>query len=359
LKTLSQLLGYVSLTGVITEVKTGIPDNLPPAFHRVGQRVIGDSGRYTVVRGTRKVARQAMYGSPARNRELRGLKVKDVKLIHSFESITINPLHLQALRNYDNYDVQALGVQELDRQTAEFRALFDNHRLAAVYSMLSLGHIYYDNEGNLLPSSSGAAIDVDFELSANNQNQLNGIITASWALANTNIPAQIIALRQRAAQLTGYPLKYAFYGANVPTYLTQNSYVLDYLSRNPVMGAKFLETAEIPDGLFGLTWVPVYTAFYEDDSGTNRSFFSADTVVFTPDINADVYDLIEGSYLVPSSFDAAADMAAALSRLKMVYGKFGYAVPSHNPPTATMYMGDTVLPVWKVPDSVYVADVTP
>jgi hypothetical protein len=359
LKTLSQLLGYVSLTGVITEVKKGIPDNLPPAFHRVGQRVIGDSGRYTVVRGTRKVARQAMYGSPARNRELRGLKVKDVKLIHSFESITINPLHLQALRNYDNYDVQALGVQELDRQTAEFRALFDNHRLAAVYSMLSLGHIYYDNEGNLLPSSSGAAIDVDFELSANNQNQLNGIITASWALANTNIPAQIIALRQRAAQLTGYPLKYAFYGANVPTYLTQNSYVLDYLSRNPVMGAKFLETAEIPDGLFGLTWVPVYTSYFEDADGTLRSFFNADSITFTPDITPEVYELLEGSYMVPTTFDAAANLVSALNSLKTVWGMGSYAVPEHNPLSATQFAFDTFLPTWRVPDAIFVADTTP
>lgn len=358
-KSLNQLLGYVPLTGVIQKVKTGIPDLLPPAFARVTKRVVGNAGRYYQRTGTRAVAKRAEYGSPARRRQLKGLEVRDVKLAHFFEEIMLDPLLLQTLRNMENYEMQQMGQQEVDYQVAEFATYFDNIRLAMVYAMLSLGHIYFDGEGNLLPSSSGATLDVDFGMSANNLNQLNGIITASWANANTDIPAQLRALRTRATQLTGYPLKYAFYGVNVPTYLTQNNYVLDYLARTPKMAQAFLDTAEVPDGLFGFTWVPVYTAFYEDNDGTNRTFFGGDVVSFTPEINADVYDLIEGSYLVPSSFDAAANMAAALARLKSVYGKFGYAVPSHNPPTAVMYMGDTVLPVWKNPDTVFVADVTP
>ena len=85
--------------------------------------------------------------------------------------------------------------------------------------------------------------------------------------------------------MTGYPLKYAFYGLNVPSYMTQNNYVIDYLARNPKFAQKFLEQAEIPDGLFGFTWVPVYTAFYEDASNTNQTFFSSDAVIFTPEID--------------------------------------------------------------------------
>lgn len=362
-KTLLQILGYTSLTGVIKKIQTGIPDNLPSSFHKVGQKVIGDSGRYMATRGTRQTARRSEYGSPARNRALKDLASQDIKLIHTFESITLNPLILQQLRNYDNYDVQRLGEQEVDRQSMEFRKYFDNLRISCMYSMLSLGAIYFDSEGNLLPSSSGALAlgsgSYDYNISANNKNQLNGIIDASWANNNTDIPAQLRNLRIRSAQLTGYPLKYAFYGLNIPSYLTQNNYVLDYLSRNPVFAQKFLDAAEIPDGLFGFTWVPVYTSFFEDSANTNQTFFGSDTVVFTPEINSDVYELIEGSMFVPGSFQPASNVAAALSSAKQVWGMASYAKLIDDPITAKMYYFDTFAPAWKVEDALFIGDVTP
>lgn len=358
-KSLESILGYVSLTGVIKAVQTGIPDNLPKAFHTTKKDVVGDAGRYTVITGTRKTARQAMYGSAARRRELKDVASKDVKLIHTFESIQMDPLVLQRLRNYDSYDLQQLGVQEVDRQQSEFRVYFDNLRLSAMYSMLALGHIYFDSNGNLLPTSSGNAIDVDFQIPANNQNQLNGIISASWASANTDIPAQLRELKVRAAQLTGYPLKYAFYGANIPSYLTNNNYVLDYLSRNVNMAQRFLDQAELPEGLFGLQWVPVYTSFFEDADGTNQTIFGDDAVIFTPEIDATVYELMEGTYGVPTSFNAVADLAGALASIKQVRGMFSYALPIHNPLGVEMYSGDTFLPAWKVPNAIFQADTTP
>lgn len=358
-KTIEQLLGYVYLTGVIQRIKSGIPDFLPAPFASIKKQVLGNSGRYTRTFGTRRLATRAEYGAAARKRALLGVEVQDVKLIHTFEHIEMDPLTLQTLRAYDNYDVQKMGIDEVNRQQAEFKQVFDNLRLSLTYSMLSLGAIYFDSDGNLLPTSSGAQVTVDYGVSANNQNQLNGIITASWANANTDIPSQLRNLKNRSLQLTGYPLKYAFYGVNIPSYMTQNNYVLDYLSRNPNTAQKFLDQAELPDGLFGYTWVPVHGAFFEDSSGTNQTFFGGDKVVFTPEITQDVYELLEGSYQVPSSFNAVSNMSAALGSLKLVHGQFSYAVPIHNPPTAQMFFGDTVLPVWKVPNAIFQADVTP
>lgn len=358
-KTIEQLLGYVYLTGMIQRIKTGIPDYLPAAFQNIKKQVLGNSGRYTQTFGTRKVARRAEYGAAAVKQTLLGVEIKDVKLLHAFEHIEMDPLTLQTLRAYDSYDVQKMGIDEVNRQQAEFKQRFDNLRLATTYSMLSLGAIHFSAAGNLLPSSSGAQVTVDFAIPANNQSQLNGIITASWANANTDIPSHLRSLKVRAQQLTGYPVKYAFYGKNIPSYLTQNNYVLDYLSRNPPVAQKFLDQAELPDNLFGYTWVPVYSAFFEDADGTNQTFFGDDKVVFTPEINSDVYELIEGSYQVPSSFNAVSNMSSALGTLKTVHGQFSYAVPIHNPPTAQMFYGDTYLPVWKIPDTMFIADVTP
>lgn len=358
-KTLSQLLGYMPLTGLIKAVSTGIPNVLPPAFWSNPKKTLGNVGRYTVVRGTRATAKQTTYGSQARQRELRDLDIKDVKLLHTYEFIKMDLLLLQMLRNYDNYDVQNMGMQEVDRQQAEFRAYFDNLRLAAVYSMLSLGHVYFDREGNLLPSSSTNVLDIDYQIDANHMNQLNGIIASTWATSSNDIPLQLRNLRIQAAKDTGYPLKYAFYGVNIPSYLTKNDYVKDYLSRNPAFAQKYLEQAEIPDGLFGFTWVPVYTSFFEDQNGTNQSFFGADAVVFTPEINPLVYELMEGTFQVPTTFNATNDLAGAIDTCRAVQGMFSYGIPCHNPPTVEMFYGDTFLPIWKVPGAIYIADVTP
>jgi hypothetical protein len=358
-KTLEQILGYVYLTGVIQRIQSGIPDVLPSAFNTVKKQILGNQGRYTQTFGTRKTSRRVEYGAPAVAQALLGIESKDVKLLHTLEMITMDPLLLQMLRSYDSYDLQKMGIDELNRQQLEFKQRFDNLRLSTVYSMLSNGAIYFDRLGNLLPTSSGAYVTVDYGINANNKNQLNGIISASWANANTDIPSQLRALKLRAAQLTGYPLKYAFYGKNIPSYLTQNNYVLDYLARNPPVAQKFLDQAELPDNLFGYTWVPVYTAFFEDADGTNQTFFGDDKVVFCPEVNTVTYELMEGSYQVPSSFNATQNMASALGSMKTVHGQFSYGVPVHNPPTVQMFFGDTFLPIWKIPDALFTADVTP
>jgi hypothetical protein len=356
-KSLSQILGYVTLTGTIQATTRGIPNPFPESFMTKTQDVVGNKGKYTRFTGQRKVARLNKYGGPAHKRNLMPVGEVDIKLLHSFENISLDPLLMKALRSYDSYE-QDRGIREVGRQIAELGQLYQNLRIATTAQVLGNGSLYWDGDGNLLPSSSGAIETHSFQVNANNQNQLNGIITASWALPATDIPLQLRNLKKRAAQLTGYPLKYAFYGENIPTYLTQNDYVLDYLSRNPSVNPEFLQSAEMGD-LFGLTWVPVYTAFFEDQSDTNQAIWGADKVVFTPEVSADWWEVIEGSYEVPKTIDIIANADSAMGSMDTVYGMFSYAKAEHNPPTMGVYMGDTQIPVLKVPDAIFQADVTP
>ena len=354
-------MGYTALTGLIQATTSGIPNPLPEKFMSTTRDVIGDAGRYTRVTGQRRTARLGKYGASALRRELKDVGSVDVKLMHTFEEQPIPPLVMQALRNYENYEVQKMGMQEVARQVKEFTQLFVNLRIATIMQVLANGILYFDGSGNLLPSSSGAVETISFQMNANNQNQLNGIIAASWATASTNIPLHLRNLKKRAAQLTGYELKYAFYGVNLPTYFTTNDYVLDYLSRNPTWSNKYLESehGEIPDGLFGLTWIPVYNSFFEDSTGTNQEIVGVDKVIFTPDVSSDWWEVMQGSYLVPTSINITTDAGAAMNSLKQVYGMFGYGLAGHNPVTVNTFYGDTFLPVIRNPDVVFQADVTP
>lgn len=360
---LEQILGYVNLLGLIERIKRGVPQPLPDAFLNTIKPTIGDSGKYTRVFGTRTTARRVEYGSPSIRRQLKGVEDVPVKLLHTYEHIDLNPLVLRQLRAYEKYE-RDMGKQEVARQTKEFVQNFINLRTMSWQHVLSRGAIYFDESGNLLPSSSGAAVTVDYAVPANNKNQLNGLIDQSWADNSTNIPAQIAALQERSAQDTGYEIECAFYGRNVPSYLSQNDYVAEYNARNKEVQEEFLFGngkklgGSIPQGYLGIKhWIPVNTGFYEDASGTNQTAFGENQVSFTPAPSEEWHELIEGTYEVPTTINIQTDAAAALGSLKTTQGMFAYSQLITDPITIRMFHGDTFLPVLKVPGCVYLATV--
>lgn len=357
-KTLMDILGARNLVGVIQAVKGGVPsDVLPPAFMRVSRKVEGDYCTYTKVESTRKTARMVMYGSPSRNRDLKGVSEVPIKLVHTAEHIIHKPTTLMNLKNLDNEAKQKLGRMEITRQSNEFKILFQNLRMSAVYAALSSGYIYFDEDGNLLPNSTGAMVTIDFGVPAGNKNQLGGVIAATWDAAGTDIHKQIVALKKAARKATGYPLKYAFYGDDCLDYFLTNTKLKEIINRNSQYQKDFSQN-EITDGFLGLNWIPAYEAFFQDAAGTNQDFWSADKIVFTPEPSPDWWEYIEGSYPVPTNLgNVHSDGVAAIGNVLEVNGMFNYAILLEDPVTVKQVAGDTFLPVLKVPKSIYIADV--
>jgi hypothetical protein len=361
-KAVEELLSYTALGRVITSVRRGIPDPLPPEFRgKAGgtrQEYRGNGVRSVVVKGTRRTAQRTEYGSPAVRRAQLPIEAKEFKMLHSFHELQpFDWLLLEKLRSYTEYE-QRGAAQEVTRQMEGFADLFENLEVASVLHAIVKGHIYFDANGNLLPTSSGNTLDVNYGIPANNQNQLNGIIAASWATAGTDIAGDIREIKKRALQETGYQLKYAFYGSNIPGYLYSNTQMKEFLVRTPDWQTKYSSTNEI--GMFlDLIWVPIWMAFYEDSAGTVQDVAIADNVVFTPEPTVDWYEWMVGSYGVPKNFNPSMSAAAALGDIQEVYGRFAYAVPDHNPPCVRPYAGNTWLPAIKVPEVVYIADVVP
>jgi hypothetical protein len=358
---LETLLGHVYLSGMVEDVKTGIPQVVPDAFWSVTTTADKDSGRYTRMSGSRKTLPRIAYGATPPRVDLEPIGVFDVKLATVGGHIAMDPKDYMALREWTAYAKQNRGKAEIERQVQQFAVKRDNTRVAMVHSMLSKGAIYFDSAGNLLPSSSGASLTIDYGISANNQNQLNSIITASWATTSTNIPLQLENLHERAAQLTGYEVTHAFYGAKIPGYLSSNDYAKEWLVRNQQMRDQWLNSpSTIPDGLFGIKkWIPVNRAFFVDQDGSTQTWFGDDAITFTPDIGMDVYEWMKGTYLVPTSFQPTDSMQSAMASYAERVGDWGYAVPTANRLSAELHMGMVGLPVWKVPDAIFIADATP
>lgn len=364
-KTLQQVLGGRNLSGVIQGIKTGVPRMLPPALYGLIRKVEGDYATYRKVNGTRKMARVVQYGSPSRARTMTGVSEIPVKLLHTLENIQFKPHVLVNLESSDGQR-QRLGESEVLRETQEFNMLFDNLRASALVSAFSLataGKIHFDSEGNLLPTSSGAAFSVDYSIPAGNQNQLDvfgagAIISASWATSTTDIIGHIEALKAAAVKKTGYPLMHALYGKNILKYLLGND-LAKALINNHWQQAATASRGLIPQGFCDLQWWPVQQAFMEAEDGTQTDWFGADHITFMPDPDPTWFETLEGSYPVPTTVDITAGASEALASVNMVNGKFAYGQITTDPVGLKEIAGDTFLPVIKVPGAVFLADVTP
>lgn len=362
-QTLDQIIGGQNLTGVIQGTTTGVPNVFPAGFYQVEKTVDGDTGEYVRVEGTRATARIAAYGSPSQQREMKNISKVPVKLIHTIESIYFRPSVLVNLTEYNSPGKQQLGIVEVTRQTREFRRLFDNLRVAALTQMLFSGQIYFDGAGNLLPSSTGAKVTINYGVPSGNQGQLdvfatgNPILDASWDQATTNIATQVQNLRKASRKLTGYGLAHAFYGENVLDYLLNNAKVKELINRNVVLNEAAAQS-DIPSPLFGLNWHPAYEAFFEDANGNNQDLVGPDQVLFTPEPSTDWIGWLEGTYPVPTTVgQVSADAISATGNVRTVAGMFSYGQVVADPVTVKQVAGDTFLPVLKVPKAIFVATV--
>lgn len=357
----SDLLTYRPLMRPIETVKTGIPNVLPPEFFSVKEDVLGHQAEVVELPGTRRVARVAPYGSPPKQIEHVPLSNRTITLLHTIEELGFRDELFRILRNWDQYvPMQARARDEIVRQGVAFVSRQDSLEVATLTSFLgNQGVAWFDGDGNILPSSSGAKLTVDQGIPANNKNQLNGIIAASWATATTNIVQHVTNVKNEAIQLTGYPLKYAFYGKNIPGYFAANDYIKTMWQFNQAYSNNWLTTGRMPPEMLELTWLPAYSAFFEDQTGTRQQLFPADGVTFTPEINLDTYTMYRGSYPVPTTFGPMADAEAALRSFTEVYGRFRYAYVKVNPSGIVDCMGNTFSPRFKVPAAYFCADVTP
>lgn len=357
-KSLNEVLGYKALTGVIQDTRGGVPvEWLLPAFLTMTRPVKGASASYTKISSSRKTARAVHRGSPSKARDLTGVSEVPVNLWHSYEHHIHRNEVFDAIRNYDNPEAQAMGQAEIDRKTREHRQIFDNTRVSMIASIFRYGIIYFDADGDLLHSSSNAVLSIDFGVPAANKNQLGGVIATKWSDVAANIIQQIKALKVTALKTSGYPLKYAFYGSSIIDWLMKNTALKAYIGGNSAYDQSFTNL-EIPPGFLGLTWIPIESAFFEDAGGTTRDWFLDETVVFTPTPTPDWWEILEGTFPVPTSLgNVGGDATAMLSNLRDVNGKFSYAKLIDEPPGIKHYMGDTMLPVLKVPTAIYIADV--
>jgi hypothetical protein len=377
------------MLGMIETVKSGVNNPFPEEFFTVGNQVMGDSAVYYKTVGERRVATLSAYGAPPKIGSSSGVTATPVKLMHSYEELPLNVTMFQNLMNYSDFGLQRMGALEVERVVRNFKQKYVNLRIAAMASTLFGGGINFDAAGNLLnptaspvpngtyismqlptnngtaaagvPSNSGTSIDP-----LGTGTAIAGLAAGDWNNSSTSIAQQVTNIRQAAAQLTNTGLMYAFYGRNVPKYITQNTTIQPYLSRSNVIvvngqlpaNQEYIQTGEIPSPTLDLIWRPAYSSFFADQFGAVQQLVGPNEVLFTPAYSPDWLDVVEGSYPVPAYDWSKAyvgettnptSATSIMNPFETKYGLFAYTVPSMKPPTASILVGDTFLVLLKNP----------
>lgn len=354
-KSIQALLGLPALTSIVEETVSGLPQEefLPKEFESITKEIIGNSASAVVTYGQRKTTRLIRYNSAPVGAALEPIATKEWVLFHSSEEIDIDQTNYQRLRQFESWELQKQGLEEIGRQIGLFIAKSKNTQTSTTLMMIMNGLCYFDGSGNLLPTSSGAIESPGIGIEASHQNQCNyngaNLITAPWSMPSTNIPLHCRNIKKAGLQATGQEPKIAMYGVNVPGYMQTNGYMKEYLARYPQMNAKLMNDGEIPDGLLGFTWIPAWKGFYESYDGSNYEIVNGDAVTFMPPVNKRWYELLLGSMLVPTTLDIQMNVDSAMSNSVLKYGRYSYAQLEHKPIRLIVVQGHTWYPAVKNP----------
>jgi hypothetical protein len=360
---LNQILGVRNLSAVLEQVDGGVPnDLLPPALTEPSRTVEGDTGVFLRYEATRQTAQRRPYGSPATQADPQGLAEVLYRLIHTNASIQHEAATLINLRGLNGVDAQRMGEQEIARQTAELKRRFANLRLAAVYSMLANGAIYFDAQGNLLHSDTAATFTIDFGIPAEQTNQIalgpaGANLISDWSTATTNIIAEFRAVRSAFRKRCGLRIANAVHTSKLVEYFLANNTLKLLLEHRPSVQAG-LEAGMIPDGFLGVDkWWSVDEAFSQDADGVDRDFFSANALTLFPAVDPVWYEFVEGTYPVPSGprQESPAEMADPAQGFVKTPGMYSYATVQMNPPGILQIAGDTFLPMLRNPRAMMLA----
>jgi hypothetical protein len=357
---IDEILNYVPLTEPVKTVQPDLPRVLPDEFYNTTKDVLGDRFRRILFTANRQPSVVAPYGSPPRQVQKTAIGSQEVVMLHSIEEISAGPEVLKLFHDYDGYGVQLNAIDELNRQAEDFGTRQANLELAAIHSAWANGKIWFDANGNILPTSAGADIEYDLRVPSGNR----FAFAASWADPAQDIPTMVNNFMTTGIKGKGRKPKYAIYGKGVAGYLARNTAFQAYLARNNTFRDRYVMSGQIAEGVLDLVWIPAQNAHFVDSTNTAQEQFPADQITFAPDLKG-IYEVKRGSFPVPKEFGSLKQGANFGDIIKEimdnpVYGRFRYAYGQAHPiPKINMVQGNTFAPDFLVPDDVYFGDTTP
>lgn len=364
---LASILSVRKQVGIVQETINGIPmDNMPSQlFNLINGDYPGNTATYGRVKGERKVAKNAKYGARGHTANSYQYGEEQVTLLSPKEELAFDANHVRLLlggveENVRRFETHMNNVRE------NFTMKFKNLRIATIQSVLALGTMSFDSDENLLPSTSGAAFTIDFDVPATNQGDVDGIISAPWSTASTDIPTQIKKFINKIFQDTGFRLATALYGDKILSYLAQNDFVANQWGgtggTNPNFSNEILK-GNIPNGFMDIpNWQYFGSAYYEDQNGVQQNWIDDDAIIFIPEVTDAWWEIGQGDTPVPTSFEPSMGDLTGNGLddfFTLEKGMYGYTQLDRESASVKWVHGDCMMPILKNGDVIIQADTTP
>lgn len=276
-------------------------------------------------------------GSSARVVTLGGGTQKRATLHYMFNKTALTDLCLDALREPASAALQNMGRTEVEKIIKRFKMRHSITKEFIIARSLAVGHVYFDALGNPLNDSTGALLDVDLNLPSTNTGNVNGLISALFSTAATDIPAILEDIKDMQIKAGVEEPTEIYFNAYNLKHLRNNTKFQDWAQNNPAVSDTILKGGMI-EGLWGFNWHPV-GGYWKATNGTKYDIFPKTVAVICPKPGSWLR-CTAGSNLVPKDLNVQADAMSALSKTEKAYGEFGYAKLIDDPWRLMVYLGE-------------------
>lgn len=341
------------------DIREGLPNPLGkavPELYQVSRQVMGDKVEWEETTGQRQTSQLTSYGSASKSTQSAATVRRSATMIHSNENLPFDQQILNMLMLTENPMALQAAQQESVRKVRYFVKRFENTRVVSVPLALRQGNIYWDKDGNMLPTSSGSVGSVSYNLPAGNTFTKNSgtFSLGDWSSSSTDIPGAMQNFDALTAQANNYECGVVLYGKNIPGYLFKNDAIGKMIQYNLEANRSALQQGIVPNGFMGKLWVPVSKMYMLNAAGTPTALFGANDVCLLPEVNETWYEYVEGSTLIPTGIATTGQSFEQMKAgVQVAYGQYSYCEMTTDPISIKMIAGDTHLPIIKVPGVVY------
>lgn len=330
---LQEMLDYVTLTETVRDFKFPKLELADFFCPNPEETKGGDAFTYDISKASRDVAAPSSPGAPSKRVALTRAGQKSGRCIHSKEH---KPLDGDRLAN-----VRAMGSRErVKLQTYIAGELLDLTRRRARLRELAVSQML---TGTMVIDEDDVKATLDYSISSSHKPTAE----ASWAEIDTDIIADLDVWIDLIEKDSGYTPEHVWCNRTVMRYLMRNTGVKEYLGE----GAYKAQVGQLGfiREFYGLTW-HVYGKGYIPAGGSHTRYIADGKMALVPDPDPSWVNILEGSTNI-------ANITA--QELVEVFGRYSHSLLEADPAGYKAMVGDTFIPILRVPDAVVYADVTP
>ncbi|QDU60005.1 hypothetical protein Pan216_08420 [Planctomycetes bacterium Pan216] len=328
-------------------------------YGRQSRDYTGDRFEFAYREAMKEPAPANFRGQPARVLQPTSAAERRVYMLHAFNEVNLSTESLRMVRRPDDQTLQEQGREEIHRQMEDFGDRHLIFRAVCLAKTLVDGEIHFNNEGQVLESSSGASYTVDFGVPDGHKGQLdfNGsgdLIGTRWSSTSAKILDDLDDIRIAAEEENAEEPKHIWLHHSAKRWLRDNTQLQQYVQGSPEKIDQVLRGSFIED-LNGWTW-HFYSGRYAAADGTTKPYIPVDRAIITPDVGPWLR-AVNGSEMITGFEGLRSTIDEALGEITEVFGDFAYVKLVDNPTKLVLRMGTNFVYAFANPKAVWMPTV--